>query len=112
MDATILVRLAPSPPYSKLPVLIIVPQNNDPTVFTWRGSIPLLFGGDHSFSFEASKTNPGGTTFTQEEQFFGALGFLMGEGFVANKAGFREKTLKGWEGFNMDLKKWCEAPEV
>jgi hypothetical protein len=92
--------------------LIVEPQNNDPTVFTWRGNIPLLFGGDHSFRFEASETVSGGTTFTQEERFYGVLGFLMGENFIAKRAGFREKTLKGWERFNQDLKKWCEASEV
>jgi hypothetical protein len=81
---------------------------NTPKVFKWSGSIPLLFGGDHSFHFTPSKETPGGTTFTQEESFYGALGFLMGDGLMARKMGMGEKTLEGWEGFNQDFKVWCE----
>lgn len=60
-------------------------------------------------SFEPSQTTAGGTTFAQAEEFSGALGFLMGEGFVAKQVGFREKTLEGWEATNEDFKKWCEC---
>ncbi|KAI4697466.1 uncharacterized protein J4E84_000596 [Alternaria hordeiaustralica] len=70
-------------------------EHNTPTSFAWTGSIPLLFTG--------------GTKFTQEEVFSGALSFLMGENAVARKFGFPEKTKKGWEGYNNDLKAWCEA---
>ncbi len=33
----------------------------------------------------------------------------MGEGFIAKKSGFREKTRRGFEGFNGDLKRWIEG---
>jgi hypothetical protein len=33
----------------------------------------------------------------------------MGEGWVGRQAGFREKTRKGWEGFDGDLKGVCEG---
>ncbi|KAH8732186.1 hypothetical protein GQ44DRAFT_697227 [Phaeosphaeriaceae sp. PMI808] len=82
---------------------------NEPTLFRWCGGNSLVFSGDHSFKFEPSTITPGGTTFTQEENFGGAFGFLMGEGFIAKQAGMGVKTTKGWEGFNQDLKKWCEG---
>lgn len=44
----------------------------------------------------------------QEEFFSGALGFLMGENFVARQIGFAEKTMRGWNGFNADFKQACE----
>ncbi|KAF1948059.1 hypothetical protein EJ02DRAFT_364699 [Clathrospora elynae] len=81
---------------------------NNPDEFKWGGSIPLLFSGNHSFRFEPSTSIPSGTKFTQEEVFGGALGFLMGENVVARQLGFVEKTVKGWNGYNRDLKKWCE----
>jgi hypothetical protein len=34
---------------------------------------------------------------------------MMGEGLIAKKSGFREKTRKGFEGFNGDLKRWIEG---
>jgi hypothetical protein len=87
-----------------------VVETNTPTHFAWTGSIPLLFTGTHTFSFLPSATTEGGTTFTQEEVFSGALGpTLMGEGWVGRQAGFREKTRKGWEGFDGDLKGVCEG---
>jgi hypothetical protein len=33
----------------------------------------------------------------------------MGENMVAKQIGFSEKTRKGWEGYNKDLKGWCES---
>jgi hypothetical protein len=45
----------------------------------------------------------------QEEVFSGALGWLMGGNVVARQMGFVEKTVKGWEEFNGDLKGWCES---
>lgn len=96
-------------PYSNSPTTPLTPpQTNTPQTFTWAGSIPLIFGGEHSFRFAPSHTTPGGTTFTQEESFSGALGFLMGEGFIAKKLGFGAKTILGWEGYNRDFKGWCE----
>ena len=60
------------------------------------------------FHFQPSKTTPGGTTFTHEEEFSGPLAFMIGEGPLANLIGMRKKTQSGFEGFNRDLKKWCE----
>jgi hypothetical protein len=67
-----------------------------------------IFNGEHSFTFEPSKTTPGGTTFTQKEEFTGGFSFVMGEGFLAKKIGMPEKTRRGWQKYNQDLKKWCE----
>ena len=44
-----------------------------------------------------------------EETFTGILAFLMGEGFVARSMGLRESTKRGFEGYNKDLKAWCEG---
>jgi hypothetical protein len=44
-----------------------------------------------------------------EESFTGILAFMMGEGFVARSMGLRESTRRGFEGFNKDLKAWCEG---
>jgi hypothetical protein len=51
----------------------------------------------------------GGTIFIHEEAFSGLLGPLMGEGFLAKNLGFREKTKRGFEGFNGDFKRWVEG---
>lgn len=45
----------------------------------------------------------------QEEEFTGAMTWLIGEGVVARGLGMREKTRKGFEGFNEDFKGWCEG---
>jgi hypothetical protein len=84
-------------------------QTNTPTLFSWTGSLPLIFTGTHSFHWTPSQTTPGGTTFTQEEVFSGLLGGLYGDGAIARSAGMKEKTRKGWEGFNADLKRAVEA---
>jgi hypothetical protein len=55
---------------------------NEPQLFKWRGSLPYVFTGDHGFHFAPSTITPGGTTFTQEEAFSAALGFLMGDNVV------------------------------
>lgn len=81
-------------------------------MFAWTGSLPFIFTGTHSFYWTPSQTTPGGTTFTQEEKFTGLLGGLLyGEGVLARSAGMKEKTRKGWEGFNADLKKAVEAEQ-
>ena len=82
---------------------------NDPQLFKWAGRIPILFSGDHSFHFTPSTTTPGGTTFTQEESFYGALGFLCNDNFVGRRTGFRENTARNWGRFNRDLKSACEV---
>ncbi|KAJ4372814.1 hypothetical protein N0V86_008180 [Didymella sp. IMI 355093] len=84
---------------------------NTPEVFTWTGSLPFLFTGAHSFYWTPSQITPGGTTFVQEETFTGLLGGLYGDGVLAKSAGMKEKTLKGWEGFNEDLKRVVEAEQ-
>jgi hypothetical protein len=83
-------------------------QHNTPISFAWTGSLPFVFTGTHSFTFEPSNTIPGGTKFTQEEVFSGALAFIMGENVIARQFGFPEKTKRMWEGYNEDLKAWCE----
>ena len=44
----------------------------------------------------------------QEEKFSGILSFLMGDGLLAKWAGQTEKTKRGFEGFNRDIKTWIE----
>lgn len=48
-------------------------KENTPTLFSWTGSLWGLFSGLHTFRFEESKTNPGGTTFVNGEEFSGPL---------------------------------------
>jgi len=75
-------------------------QKNEPTVLIWRGSLPYIFSGDHSFEFQPSSTTPGGTTFINKEVFTGLLSFVMGL--------MGDGTSKGFEGFNRDLKARAE----
>jgi hypothetical protein len=105
--------------------LLTALQDNTPSVFRWRGALPLgLFSGDHAFRFEPSSSSSttgnatsasqvgGGvtttTTFIHEEEFSGLLSWMMGDNTVANWMGFRTKTKNGFESFNKDLKAWCE----
>ncbi|CAI6340086.1 unnamed protein product [Periconia digitata] len=82
---------------------------NTPNVFRWIGNgLMGTFNGAHAFRFHPSSTTPGATTLVHEEEFTGALTWMVGEGVVAKSLGMREKTRKGFEGFNEDLKKWCE----
>lgn len=84
-------------------------QLNDPAHFHGCGSIPYVFTGSHSFRFDQSTTITGGTKFTQEEHFSGALSFLIGDNVVGRRMGLAAKTLSGWERYNQDLKKSCEG---
>lgn len=68
----------------------------------WRGTVPLLFYGDHFFRFEESKTMPGGTTFSHGEEFSGLLAAPFGW------LGMGSKTGIGFGKFNEDLKKEAE----
>jgi hypothetical protein len=77
-------------------------------VFRWRGTFLGLFNGEHSFIFEEKEEE---TEFKQEEVFSGILGWIGGEGWLARRLGVREKTRVGFEGFNRDLKDWCEIEE-
>lgn len=76
-------------------------QSNAPEVFSWRGSIPFLFTGEHSFSFRPStdSSNPGGTTFIHAEEFQGLMSFLVGPTWVMGK-----QTRANYEAFNEELK--------
>lgn len=67
------------------------------------------FNGNHAFHFLESQSTKGATTLVQEEQFDGALAWMIADGMVGNAIGFREKTRKGFEGFNVDFKKWVEG---
>lgn len=75
----------------------------------WGGGWTGIFKGDHAFRFEPSSKNPGGTTFVQEEKFWGLLSFFMGDGWLARLVGLKERTKTGFEGYNQDLKAWCEG---
>lgn len=86
-------------------------ESNTPQVFSWTGSLPFIFTGTHAFYWTPSQTTPGGTTFTQEEVFSGLLGGLYGEGAIARSVGVKEKTRRGWEGFNADLKRAVETAQ-
>jgi hypothetical protein len=59
--------------------------------------------GLHTFEFQPSKVTEGGTTFVQKEEFEGALSFLM-QGWLVGRP-----LLKGYNGFNADLKKRVEG---
>ena len=43
------------------------------------------------------------------ERFTGILAFLMGDSVVARSMGLMESTKRGFEGYNKDLKAWCEG---
>lgn len=77
-------------------------QENSAQQFKWRGTVPLLFYGDHFFRFEASKTTPGGTTFSHGEEFKGILAAPFGW------FGMGAKTGTGFEKFNEGLKTEAE----
>ncbi len=108
IDPIILVRLPPSPfPVTKLNKS----KENSPTCFRWRGTFHNIFNGEHMFRFVESEVTEGGTTFVHEEQFSGILGGIMDEGTIGKVVGLREKTKRGFEGFNSDFKAWIEGSE-
>ncbi|BCS03111.1 SRPBCC domain-containing protein [Aspergillus luchuensis] len=86
---------------------------NSPDLFSWVGSIPGIFTGEHRFSFECAPTDQPGkasrTRLVHEERFTGLLSFLMGQGMLANAAGWRDNTRQGFESFNRDFKVWVET---
>jgi hypothetical protein len=75
---------------------------NAPGHFAWVGSLPVLLYGTHYFLFEPSKVNPGGTTFTQKEDFQG----LAAVACWPWRNSF--KPSEPWEAFNASLKKEAE----
>lgn len=94
----------PSMPQTTHPLTLSLQKENTPTLFSWRGSIPLLFHGDHFFHFQPSENTAGGTTFVHGEEFSGLLSGVFawfGKG---------EETVRGFERFNRDLK--AEAEQV
>ena len=78
-------------------------QENNEHEFTWGNHGYYLFGGHHFFRFEPSKTTPGGTTFTQGEDFTGLFSFAAG------LPGMEAKARPGLEAFNNDLKRRAES---
>ncbi|KAI1347301.1 hypothetical protein F5Y01DRAFT_318846 [Xylaria sp. FL0043] len=74
---------------------------NSPTEFRWRGGLPGLMNGEHSFRFEESKITPGSTTFVNSEAFTGILSKLSG--------GSKKSSSSGFEKFNESLKQRAES---
>ncbi|RLL93320.1 hypothetical protein CFD26_101684 [Aspergillus turcosus] len=96
--------------YGKMKFSPVVSSNTQ-SKFSWIGSVPGIFTGEHMFRFEeipASGQEQSRTRFIHEESFTGLLSFLMGNGFLASYAGFGENSKKGFDGFNHDLKAWVE----
>ncbi|GIZ46709.1 hypothetical protein CKM354_000982300 [Cercospora kikuchii] len=83
------------------PVILV----NDASELKWRGSIPYIFTGEHSFQFRKSEVNEGGTTFVNEENFSGALGWLMSSWAMGGS------TRGSFEGLCRDLKGRVESLE-
>jgi hypothetical protein len=69
----------------------------------WRGRVPYVFTGDHSFRFQASESTAGGTTFVNEEEFSGVLSGLMGGWALGGS------MRTAFEALNGDLKKRVEG---
>jgi hypothetical protein len=76
-------------------------------VFCWRGSIPYIFSGDHSFHFNPSQITPGHTTFVHAEDFSGMLSFLVGPTWSMGKS-----TRVNYEKFNAELKARVEGKSL
>lgn len=58
-----------------------VVSSNTQSMFSWVGSVPGIFTGEHVFRFEeipASEQGQSRTRFVHEETFTGLLSFLMG----------------------------------
>jgi len=79
-------------------------MENNPKELKWRGDVFYVLSGEHSFRFEPSKINPGGTTFIHAEVYFRLNIILM--------------TIESWtvssihkmfEGFNQELKGRVES---
>ena len=81
-------------------------QENTEREFKWRGSLPYIFSGDHSFRFEPSEKTPGSTTFKNSEEFFGLAVFLL-KPFVTQR--MMAQGEENFNHFNRDLKKRVES---
>jgi hypothetical protein len=97
--------------YNLLAVLTRNMQENTPEVFSWEGRITGIGGGVHQFRFAPSQTTPGGTTFTQGEDFRGPAIALVAP-FIKGREHTYDMT--PWTNFNEALKKEAErrATEV
>lgn len=96
--------------YGKMKFSPVVSSNTQ-SMFSWVGSVPGIFTGEHVFRFEeipASEQGQSRTRFVHEETFTGLLSFLMGESFLARYVGLAEDSRKGFAGFNHDFKAWVE----
>lgn len=82
-------------------------QENTPERLKWRGSLPLIFTGDHVFEFQPSKKTPGATTLVQYEDFSGLLSFTMK---TEKRSG--ADNHKGFVAFNEDVKKEAERKQA
>lgn len=86
---------------------------NSERCFKWVGSFMGIFTGQHFFRFEDVEDEEGEegkkTLFVHGEEFSGILGWIIGDGWIAGCLGMRVKTTRGFEGFNADLKAWCEG---
>ncbi|EAW13724.1 SRPBCC domain-containing protein [Aspergillus clavatus NRRL 1] len=100
--------------YGKMQFSPIV-QENSPSLFSWVGSIPGIFTGEHAFRFEGISSGEGQqirTRLVHEEKFTGLLSFLMGENILARSAGMVDDMKKKFGGFNEDFKAWVEEGAV
>ncbi|EXM16930.1 hypothetical protein FOTG_14822 [Fusarium oxysporum f. sp. vasinfectum 25433] len=78
-------------------------QRNDPHVFEWEGGLWPLVTGRHEFSWRASRKTPGGTTFTQRENWHGLIVFLWKPGWIIGRSAKRN-----FEGFSAEVKREAE----
>ncbi|GAA93607.1 uncharacterized protein L969DRAFT_44384 [Mixia osmundae IAM 14324] len=76
---------------------------NDNQIFSWVGSIPLLFTGEHSFEFQ---DHDGATLLVQSETFTGLLVTPLMSWY-----GHGSKTEAGFVAFNESLKKRVESEQ-
>jgi hypothetical protein len=78
-------------------------QRNDPDVFEWEGGLWPLVTGRHEFSWRASTKAPGGTTFTQRENWHGLIVFLWKPGWIIGRSAKRN-----FEAFSAEVKTEAE----
>ncbi|KAH8663612.1 hypothetical protein BGZ60DRAFT_411727 [Tricladium varicosporioides] len=76
---------------------------NSPNIFQWQGPPVKGVAGLHTFMFEPSKVNEGGTEFTQKEEFTGTLAFLVQPWLLGKNLDL------GFRGFNEDLRRKVEG---
>jgi hypothetical protein len=73
-------------------------QENTPQKFEWKGGWRGILTASHTFQFEPSKENPGGTIFINNEEFHGLIGDLSkstsegGGGFASFNNNFKARV--------------------